>query len=87
VLGVICSTISAHDSTQWGAITSLNLSSAIQQRAGNALLLAIGSRTTAPGQVEKNVRHAGNRLWQVMSVFFMPEACFQHEKGLQKLNR
>jgi hypothetical protein len=31
----------------------LNLSSAIQQRAGNALLFSIGSRTMARGQVEK----------------------------------
>jgi len=32
-------------------------------------LFAIGSRTMAKGQVEKNVRDARHRLWQVMSAF------------------
>jgi transposase len=39
------------------------------------------------GQVEKNVRDARSRMWQIMPVFVTPKACFQHDKDLGELNQ
>ena len=60
---------SMHASRLWPATTYLSLSFAILPQVGNEPLSAIGPRTMASGQVEKNVQDARNRMWQVMPVF------------------
>lgn len=56
-------------SRRWPTTTSLSLSSVIRLQAGASHCCAIGPSDNGGGQVEKNVRDARSRLWQVMPIF------------------